>query len=80
MDAVALWPVDVASLGRVPPLGRAFFEDSRGVLGERHGVRLSSSCCFEARMVLASAVFFLVRCSWRATLTDLASHGCWVWC
>ena len=28
-------------------------------------------------MVLASSVFFLVRCSWRATRIELDSYGCW---
>ena len=32
---------------------------SRGDRGERHGVRLASSCYFVARAVLAGAVFFL---------------------
>ena len=39
--------------------------------GKRQWVRLASSCCFEARVVLSSAVFFLVRCSWRATWSEL---------
>ena len=33
---------------------------SRGDRGERHVVRLASSCYIEARVVLAGAVFLLV--------------------
>ena len=39
-------------------------------VGSDNGVRLASSCCFET-VALASAVFFLVRCSRRVTWSEL---------
>ena len=50
----------------------------RRLRGQRHGVRLASSCCFEARVVRPNAVIFLVRPPWGATWSELGFF--WLLC
>ena len=52
---------------------------SRGDRGKRHGVRLASFCYFEARVVLAGAVFLLAHplTQWQAEQSSVVAElGC----